>query len=137
MIESDLAELYQADSTSIERAVERNRDRFPEHFMIQISPEDARALDVHLGGKRKGTRSRAVRAFTGEGVAMLSSVLDGKRAAQINVAIIKDFARFYQAQHLLPNGVHELEYEKDQRDKGLTSVLEILRDLIAPPRLLQ
>ena len=83
MLDADLAELYQVETKALKRAVRRNRDRFPNDFMLQLTLEEAAALRSQFGALEKG-RGRYAKyepyAFTEHGVAMLSSVLNSKRA---------------------------------------------------------
>ena len=96
MLDADLAALYCVTTSHLNRAVQRNRDRFPEDFMFQLNQEEIDALRCHIGmSKRKGRGGRryAPYAFTEQGVAMLSSVLRSERAVQVNIAIMRTFVR--------------------------------------------
>jgi hypothetical protein len=78
MIDSDLAALYQVLTKNLNKAVKRNLDRFPEDFMFQLTKEEAESLRFQIGtsNERRGGRRYLPYAFTQEGVAMLSSVLN-------------------------------------------------------------
>ena len=94
MLDADLAALYRVTTSHLNRAVQRNRNRFPEDFMFQLNQEEIDALRFHIGmSKRRGGRRYAPYAFTEQGVAMLSSVLRSERAVQVNIAIMRTFVR--------------------------------------------
>ena len=100
ILDSDLAELYDVPAKAINQAVKRNRDRFPEDFMFQLTPAEARGLRSQSVTIKEGRGRHAKyvpHAFTEHGVAMLSSVLRSKRAVQLNVMIIRAFIRMREA----------------------------------------
>jgi hypothetical protein len=83
MLDADLADLYQVPTGAFNQAVKRNRERFPEDFMFQLSREESSALRSQFVILKKGTGQHskyAPYAFTEHGVAMLASVLRSKRA---------------------------------------------------------
>ncbi len=85
MLDSDLAELYGVEVKQLKRQVRRNIDRFPPDFMFQLSKDEYDPLRCHLGTLKRGEHSKYLPyVFTEQGVAMLSSVLNSKRAVQVN-----------------------------------------------------
>jgi hypothetical protein len=85
MLDSDLAELYQAPTKTLNQAVKRNPDRFPDDFMFRLTDEEAEASNRSqtVTGSQKHRDPRLLPyAFTEHGVAMLSSVLHSTRAVQ-------------------------------------------------------
>ncbi|HBR20959.1 MAG TPA: hypothetical protein DD713_00070 [Nitrospiraceae bacterium] len=85
MLDADLAELYGVEVKHLKRQVKRNLDRFPADFMIQLSKEEYEYLRRHFGTLKRGKHSKYLPyAFTEQGVAMLSSVLNSKRAVHVN-----------------------------------------------------
>lgn len=95
MLDRDLAELYAVETRVLNQAVRRNRNRFPDDFLFELSRDEIRAL----AGLREDTEfrhSKAAFAFTEQGVAMLSSVLRSERAAQVNIAIMRAFVQLRQ-----------------------------------------
>ena len=84
MLDQDLAELHGVTTGNLNLAVRRNKVRFPEDFMFQLTKEEARALrfQIETSNKGRGGRRYLPYAFTEHGVGMLSSVLGSKRAAQ-------------------------------------------------------
>ncbi|MGA2742003.1 MAG: ORF6N domain-containing protein [Bryobacteraceae bacterium] len=95
MLDSDLAELYQVETKALNRAVKRNLDRFPEDFMFQLVDEEAESLRCQIGASSSsyGGRRYLPYAFTEHGVAMLSSVLHSRRAAQMSILIVRAFVK--------------------------------------------
>jgi hypothetical protein len=91
MLDSDLAELYRVETFNLNKAVKRNLDRFPQDFMFQLTKEEANVLRFQIGmSKPSGRCGRRYLpyAFTEQGVAMLSCVLNSRRAVQVNIAIM-------------------------------------------------
>ena len=97
MLDSDLAELYGVDTKTLNRAVSRNKSRFPHDFMFQLIAEESTNLKYQIGTSSSwGGRRKLPYAFTEQGVAMLSSVLRSKRAVAVNVEIVRAFVRLRQ-----------------------------------------
>ena len=89
MLDFHLAERYAVETRALKQAVRRNPDRFPVDFMFELTPEDVRLLVSQNVIPRLGKLGGAIpMAFTEQGVAMLSSVLRGDRAVQVNIAIM-------------------------------------------------
>jgi len=83
LFDSDLAALYRVTTGNLNKAVNRNRDRFPSDFMFQLSAEEAEDLIFQIGrSKRRGGRRHRPYAFTEQGIAMLSSVLNSDRSGE-------------------------------------------------------
>ncbi len=89
MLDRDLAELYGVETGQLKRAVRRNVDRFPSDFMFVLTIKENNSLRCQFGTlEGKGKHSKYLpMAFTEQGVAMLSSVLNSKRAIQVNIQI--------------------------------------------------
>ena len=98
MLDADLASLYGVETKNLNKAVTRNQARFPDDFMFQLTAEEWDSLRFQAGTSNtgRGGRRYAPRVFTEQGVAMLSSVLRGDRAASVNVAIMRAFVRLRQ-----------------------------------------
>ena len=95
MIDRDLAELYGVETKQLKRAVRRNIDRFPIDFMFEFTKEELSNWRCQIGTSnsiKMGLRHSPM-AFTEQGVAMLSSVLNSKRAIQVNIEIMRTFTR--------------------------------------------
>ncbi len=88
MLDSDLAVLYEVKTKRLNEQVERNKKRFPEDFMFQLTEEETILLRPHFATSKRGGRRYRPYVFTQEGVAMLSSVLNSERAIMVNIQII-------------------------------------------------
>jgi hypothetical protein len=132
MLDFDLAELYGVPTKALNQAVTRNAERFPEDFMFRLSPEETEAMNrsqiVTGFQKHRDPRFRP-RAFTQEGIAMLSGVLRSTRAVEINVAIMRTFVRLREilATH------EELARKVAQHDRQIAALFEHVKTLLEPP----
>ncbi len=96
MLDSDLADLYDVPTKALNQAVRRNLDRFPQDFMFRLDGEEVKALNrsqIVTGSQKHRDARYPPYAFTEQGVAMLSSVLRGKRAVTVNITIMRAFVR--------------------------------------------
>ena len=139
MLDADLAKLYGVESRTLIQAVERNRERFPDDFMFQLSRIEFDALrsQTVISKKGRGGRRYLPYVFTEQGVAMLSSVLRSKRAVQVNVEIMRAFVRLRQmiASHKdLARRFDELERKYDAQFRVVFDAIRELMAPIAPPR---
>ena len=134
MLDADLAELYRVETKALNRAVQRNRDRFPADFMFQLTKNEFENLKYQTGTSSSyGGRRYMPYAFTEQGVAMLSSVLRSKRAVQVNVEIMRTFVRLRQllsSNAALARKLLELEKKYDSQFKA---VFDAIRQLMIPP----
>ena len=90
----DLAELYMVETKQLKRQVRRNIERFPEDFMFELNKEEYESLRSQFGTLKRGEHSKYLpMAFTEQGVAMLSSVLNSKLAIEVNIQIIRVFSK--------------------------------------------
>ncbi len=96
MIDSDLAELYQVETKALNQAVNRNLDRFPKDFMFQLIENEWEILKSQFVTSSWGGRRKLPFVFTEHGVLMLSSVLNSKRAIQVNIQIMRIFTKIRQ-----------------------------------------
>lgn len=136
LLDSHLAELYDVETGAINRAVKRNRERFPEDFVLQLTEQEYEALRCHFGiSKERGGRRYLPYAFTEQGVAMLSSVLKSQRAILVNVAIMRIFVKLRKmivSNRELAQKLAQLEKKYDAQFK---IVFDAIRELMAPPPL--
>ncbi|HXC24709.1 MAG TPA: ORF6N domain-containing protein [Gemmatimonadaceae bacterium] len=93
MLDSDLADLYEVTTKRLNEAVSRNRSRFPEDFLIELTDEETTSLRSQFATSNVGRGGRRYNpyVFTEQGVAMLSSVLRSDRAVQVNIVIYAGF----------------------------------------------
>lgn len=139
MLDSDLAELYGVQTKVLNKAVDRNRDRFPDDFMFSISPEEYDSLRFQIGTLKKGRgqhRKYLPNVFTEQGVAMLSSVLHSKRAALVNIAIMRAFVKLREVLSThkeLAHKLKQLENKIEKHDEEIGAIFEAIRRLMAQP----
>ena len=129
MLDFHLAELYEVETKQLKRQVHRNISRFPNDFMFELTRKEFESLRCQIGtSKRGGTRYMPM-AFTEQGIAMLSSVLNSERAIDVNIAIIRTFVLIRQ--HLLQyknlqEKIKKLESKYNKNFKQVFAALEIL-----------
>lgn len=134
ILDRDLAALYEIPTKTFKQAVRRNAGRFPHDFMFVLNKAEFqfwRSQFVTSKEDRQGLRY-APMAFTEQGVAMLSSVLNSARAVQVNIAIMRAFVSFRQvaaSNALLARKLDELEKKYDQQFKV---VFDAIRQLMTP-----
>lgn len=134
MLDYDLAALYGVETRALKQAVRRNKKRFPEDFMFVLTTEEAeasRSQNVIL--KRGHNIKYKPYAFTEQGVAMLSGILNSDRAIEVNIAIMRTFVkiRSWMAEHKeLARKIAELE---KKYDGNFAKVFQALQQLVAQP----
>src|SRR6185503_18862712 len=98
MIDFDLAELYGVTTSRLNEQVTRNLKRFPNDFMFRLTTAEAESLRSHfaISNAGRGGRRYLPYAFTEQGVAMLSTVLNSEQAIEVNIAIMRAFVRLRQ-----------------------------------------
>ncbi len=138
MLDSDLAELYRVETGALNRAVLRNKIRFPADFMFQLLEKEEDFLRCQIGISKttpdlRGGRRYRRYVFTEQGVAMLSSVLRSERAALVNIEIIRTFVKLREillSHQDLAKKLFELEQKYDSQFRA---VFDAIRTLMAPP----
>jgi hypothetical protein len=136
MLDSDLAKLYGVQAKQLTRQVRRNIKRFPDDFMIQLTRKEYREfLRCQFGALEMGKYSKYLPfAFTEQGIAMLSSVLNSDRAIRVNIQIMRAFVQLRKM--LLTNAdlrkkIEEMEKKYDQQ---FAIVFEAIKRLLEPPK---
>jgi hypothetical protein len=139
LLDSSLAELYGVTTFNLNKAVKRNQKRFPEDFMFRLSKEENERLRFQIGISKpegRGGRRYLPYAFTEQGVAMLSGILNSDRAIEVNIAIMRAFVRLRQilATHKdLAHKLKELERKLGEHDQKFQVIFEAIRQLMVPP----
>jgi hypothetical protein len=135
LLDSDLAALYGVETKNLNKAVQRNKERFPADFMFQLSPEEHKALRFQSGTSKtgRGGRRHLPYAFTQEGIAMLSSVLRSPRAIQVNLAIMRAFVRLRQLALSVEEVARKLDSLEQKYEGKFKVVFDALRQLMTPP----
>jgi hypothetical protein len=124
MLDFDLAEIYEVETKQFNQAVKRNLKRFPDDFMFQLTDTEYELLSSQFGkrGQKHGGRRYLPFAFTEQGIAMLSSVLNSDRAIDVNISIMRTFVklrRVLAADETLVERLAELE-------KGTNKIFRIV-----------
>ncbi len=129
MLDRDLAELYGVETRVLNQAVRRNMKRFPADFMFSLSKEEIRRMSQIVISLKF---HKNVFAFTEQGVAMLSSVLNSEQAIQVNIRIMRAFAavkREVLTSAALKRKIDDMEKRYDSQ---FAAVFEAIRELISP-----
>lgn len=133
ILDRDLAALYQVTTSGLNKAVSRNRERFPEDFMLQLTSHELRDLKFQFGTSSWGGTRKPPKAFTEQGIAMLSGVLRSARAVRVNIEIMRAFVRLrglLAANEELARKLRALEARYDSQFK---LVFQAISDLMATP----
>ena len=129
--------LYGVSTGNLNKAVKRNPDRFPSDFMFQLNPEELTNLKFQFGISSWGGQRARPYAFTEQGVAMLSSVLNSERAVKVNIAIMRAFVKLremLETNRELARKFSELERRVGKHDEKIAAILEAIRQLMALPK---
>jgi len=137
MLDSHLAELYGVTTKVLVQAVKRNIDRFPGDFMFQLNEQEYESLRSQIVTLKPAGRGQHRKylpyVFTEQGVAMLSSVLRSKRAAQVNIGIMRAFVKMREAMIAHKDLSRRLNDMERKYDKQFRVVFDALRELMEPP----
>jgi hypothetical protein len=131
MLDSDLAKLYGVETKRINEQVKRNMERFPEDFMFNLTSDEYEILrsQIATSSSKHGGRRYQPLVFTENGVAMLSTVLNSKKAIQVNIAIMRIFTKlrsFLVLEKELVNRMGNLEKNTAEVFKVVFEKLDVL-----------
>ena len=149
MLDSDLAILYEVETFNLNKAVKRNIERFPDDFMFQLTKNEWENLTFQNGisSKQHGGRRFLPYAFTEQGVAMLSGLLNSDIAITVNIQIMRAFVklRHYmldksdtneqiaELRKLLMVYIENTDYKLSKQDKTIKQIIIALNNLIEKP----
>ena len=136
MLDRDLAMLYGVETRTLNQAVKRNMKRFPEDFMFQLTTGEMKIWksQIVISDKEKMGLRRRPYAFTENGVAMLSSVLNSDRAITVNIQIMRTFTKLREmlsTHKKLQQKIEEMEKKYDHQFK---IVFDAIKELIESPQ---
>ncbi|HMQ78091.1 MAG TPA: ORF6N domain-containing protein [Ignavibacteria bacterium] len=137
MFDRDLAKLYGVSTSNLNKAVNRNIERFPSDFMFQLSKKEFEILKFQFGTSSWGGTRKLPYVFTEQGVAMLSGVLKSKRAIQVNIAIMRTFVKLREmvnSNKELSKKLEALEKKFDTHDLKIKTIFEVIKDLMLPEK---
>ena len=133
MLDADLADLYGVETGVLVRAVTRHCKRFPPDFMFRLHQREFRRLRCQFGiSNARGGRRYRPYAFTEQGVAMLSSVLNTDRAVDVNIEIMRAFARLRRVLESNETLAKKLDALERKYDGRFAEVFEAIRLLMKP-----
>ena len=135
MLDKDLAILYDVATKNLNKAVKRNITRFPEDFMFQLTYQESRCLRFQNGTSKRGGARYLPYAFTEQGVAMLSSVLNSERAIQVNILIMRAFTRLKEVlltHKELADRLGQLEKKYVSHDEKIQAIFDAIKQLLQP-----
>jgi hypothetical protein len=134
MLSVHLAELYDVETRALNQAVKRNIIRFPGDFMFKLSEAEAQQLvSQNVIPHKKYFGGSLPYAFTEQGVAMLSSVLNSERAIKVNIEIMRAFVRLRQILASNKELAKRLDELEKKYDAQFRVVFEAIRELMKPP----
>ncbi|ABW68363.1 ORF6N domain-containing protein [Desulfosudis oleivorans] len=131
MLDKDLAELYGVETKVLKQAVKRNKKRFPSDFMFELTREEFQVLRSQIVTSSWGGSRYVPMAFTEQGVAMLSGVLNSDRAIAVNIQIMRTFTKLRQAILSNEDLRKELSELKQLTEDRFRVVFETLDQLLA------
>lgn len=133
MIDRDLADLYEVKTKVLNQTIKRNKDRFPKEFMFQLTENEKSELVTNCDRLKKLKHSTSFPyVFTEHGIAMLSSVLNSKKAIQVNILIIKTFVNLRKLIKTHKDILLKIDQLEKKYDNQFKIVFDTLRDLIIP-----
>lgn len=139
MLDMHLAGMYGVETKHLNRQVKRNRERFPEEFMFQLTREEWERLRCQIGTSKKdrrGGRRNFPYAFIEYGAVMLASVLNSPTAVKASIHVVRAFVRLREmlATHKeLAIKLAQLEQRISQHDEAIRTLFEAIRQLMLPP----
>lgn len=137
MLDADLAGLYGTSTKRLNEQVKRNRGRFPEDFMFQLTKKEKAEVVAICDHLAKLKFSPVLpNAFTEHGAIMVASVLNTKRAIQVSVFVVRAFVKLREmlsAHKELAHKLAELERKLQNHDESIRSLVVAIRQLMAPP----
>ncbi len=137
MLDFDLAELYNVETKQLKRQVKRNMRRFPKDFMFELTKKEFEDLRSQIGTSSWGGTRYMPMAFTEQGVSMLSSVLGSDTAIDVNIEIIRIFAKMKEM--IATNKDILLQMQKIEKkltahDEDIKTIFSVLKKLINTPQ---
>lgn len=133
MLDKDLAEMYGVETKRLNEQVKRNRKRFPKDFMFAVNQKEFENLKSQNATSSWGGARKLPNAFTEQGVAMLSSILNSDTAIEVNIRIIRVFTRLreYALTHKeILMQLAKLEKEVKGNSKDIENIFAVLKELI-------
>jgi hypothetical protein len=135
ILDSDLAELYQAETRALVQAVKRNIRRFPKDFMFQLTRSEFDSLrSQFVISKGSGGRRHLPYAFTEHGAIMAANVLNNEQAVRTSVQVVRAFVKLSQIVASNTELARKVDALEQTYDTQFKVVFEAIRQLMNPPR---
>jgi hypothetical protein len=140
LIDSDLVKLYGVEIKRLNEQIKRNRERFPEDFMFQLTSEEYNSLRSQFATLKRGQHRKYLPyAFTEHGAIMAASILNSPRAIEMSVFVVRAFVRLREILHShkdLAKKISELENKLGDHDASINTIIFAIKQLMsAPPKL--
>ena len=131
MLDKDLAALYQVEVRALNQAVKRNMKRSPPDFMFQLTKEEWENLKSHFVTSNWGGVRKLPYAFTEQGLAMLSGVLNSDLAVEVNIGIMRAFVAIRQGLPLVNTSkeLEELKVRLKELEEASEETMAAINDL--------
>ena len=133
MLDRDLAALYGVSTGNLNKSVKRNKRRFPDDFIFQLSEKEYKNLMFQNGISSWGGLRKLPNVFTEQGVAMLSGVLNSDTAIEVNIRIIRIFTKLREmsvANRDIFIKIEQLEKQVDQNSEDVKMIFSALKNLL-------
>lgn len=138
ILDRDLAALYGVETRALKQAVRRNIKRFPEDFMFILTQKEIdRMVSQSVIPSKSYFGGANPMAFTEQGVAMLSSVLNSERAIEVNILIMRAFVKLREiisSHEKVLEKLKELEAKLKEHDEQIIQIIQVINQLISPPQ---
>jgi hypothetical protein len=140
ILDRELAAIYGSTTKRLNEQVKRNRDRFPEDFMFQLTAEEAERSRSQIATLKSGRRGQNIKyrpyAFTEHGAIQAANVLNSPRATAMGVYVVRAFVQLREllaSNTALARKLNELEGKLKNHDETITAILSAIRELMNPP----
>lgn len=144
ILDTDLAKIYGIPTFRLNEAIKRNRDRFPNDFMLQLTKDEYNALtsQIAISNRGRGGRRTLPYAFTEHGAVMAANILKSDRAVQMSIFVVRAFIKMRETltfNKALSDKLNELEKKLAERlnvhEKAIVYILGEIKKLMEPPQL--
>lgn len=134
MLDKDLAELYGVETKRLKEQVRRNKYRFPESFMFELTVDEYTALRSQIATLKRGKHSKYLPfAFTEHGILMLSSVLNSELAIKMSVHIIETFVQLRKLANNYEEIITKIQQMDSRYSEQFSEIYEVLQRLLEKP----
>lgn len=137
MLDSDLAQMYEVETRALNQAVSRNRERFPDDFMFQLTSEEWENLKSQNVISSWGGRRKLPYVFTEQGISSLSGVLKSETAVKVNIAIMRAFVqmrKFLVENAAIFQRLDKVEQKQIEADQKFDRIFNALEDKSVKPK---